>query len=103
MDKTTQGLKTLAEYMGLKAADKKSILDYEDDEVSIHSLTYDTSWDALVPVYSKIYCTEENLFNAKDAYNIVSRIDAYIKYDNKQAAFEAVVELVTLINKENGK
>jgi hypothetical protein len=100
LDKTTQGLKTLAEYMGLKASDKKSILDYEDNEVSIHSLTYNTSWDALVPLYAKA-CIDAQMYDIFTPLYV--KVWQAVDTDNKQLAFEAVVELVNLINKENGK
>lgn len=108
MDKTTQGLKTLAEYMGFEIAarynsttgDLTKVLISENNE--IEHLAYNTSWDALVPVYSKLYTTELLFVNSAQL-NLVEKYECAAKLNDPQAAFEAVVELVKLINKENGK
>lgn len=106
MDKTTQGLKTLAQYMG-ESPSTENLPTVWQKIIESHGIPlyypYNTSWDALVPVYAKLFSTEENLFNTEDAFRLTRKIDACIRTDAKQLAFEAVVELVTLINKENGK
>lgn len=85
MDKTTQGLKTLAEYMG-------------ENPNSGHIYKYNTSWDALVPVFVKWYNEADDIPNEGIGY--WRDYEEAHNTDNKQAAFEAVVELVELINKE---
>ena len=100
MDKTTQGLKLLAEYMGEMSVLEKLIDGWHPDYKP-----YNTSWDALVPVYAKV-CEymDKKPFVWYTGVIIIER--QYLKANrenNPQAAFEAVVELVNLINKENGK
>jgi hypothetical protein len=90
-EETKAGLKLLAEYM------------YGQHEFKIldQNKMYNTSWDALVPVYAKVYKQNVNKYVSKLH---IAAIDAYMvanTNNNPQAAFEAVVELVKLINKEN--
>lgn len=99
MDKTTQELKTLAEYMG-EMPNLPIISILWNDETIYPS--YNTSWDALVPVYAKVV-TELHKTNMADMGNVnLNRLEIEIAVvvDNKQRAFEAVVELVKIINKE---
>jgi hypothetical protein len=91
-EETKAGLKVLAEYMGYIVGD------LDKETVEEFGISYNTSWDALVPVYAKWY---------KESKNITETIIDYlgifynaIVNNNPQAAFEAVVELVKLINKE---
>lgn len=96
MDKTTQGLKTLAEYMGEKPHHSLSEKDYS------FCYKYNTSWDALVPVYAKaVEYAEIVLGLPSNSTDIICKYYKAHDTDNKQAAFEAVVELVNLIKKEN--
>jgi hypothetical protein len=91
-EETKAGLKLLAEYMGLKVGNVTI------DDAEEFGISYNTSWDALVPVYAKWYKEESNISEI-----IIDYIGIFyngIVNDNKQAAFEAVVELVKLINKE---
>jgi hypothetical protein len=82
-EETKAGLKLLAEYMG-----------YAETNINIERFSYNTSWDALVPVFSKaIY---ENY-----VIELAALVFAALRNNNPQAAFEAVVELVKIINKEN--
>lgn len=102
-EETKAGLKVLAEYMGLQACEKSSIVDYVDNEVSLHSLTYNTSWDALVPVYSKVMSYIKHKMHIRyspRAKAIDGNYIMFVKKNNPQAAFEAVVKLVKIINKE---
>ena len=100
MDKTTQGLKTLAEYMGEKPHHSLSEKDYS------FCYKYNTSWDALVQVYAKAVAEKDIITYHRSrsrAEFLTGKIYLCVKYNNPQAAFEAVVELVNLINKENNK
>lgn len=103
MDKTTQGLKTLAEYMGWKE-EAPNVYINKPHAKYISNFEYNTSWDALVPVYAKWNAEAANKeINRELYFNTLSLFDFCVETDNIQAAFEAVVELINLINKENGK
>jgi hypothetical protein len=95
-EETKAGLKLLADYMGEKPI---TICDVHEVKHLFYS-PYNTSWDALVPVYAKAMSQID--FNAPVEMERYYSDNYYIAHDtdNKQAAFEAVVELVKLI-KEN--
>jgi hypothetical protein len=104
-EETKAGLKLLAEYMGYEESTysvgggfgipaMKKGNDLKVLPLNPKDFPYNTSWDALVPVYAKARKEKPN-------FTINSVFTNSVKVDDKQAAFEAVVELVKLINKEN--
>jgi hypothetical protein len=99
-EETKAGLKLLAEYM-VERPHVQNLSENWGKCVRAYGLPdnypYNTSWDALVPVYAKAVGELDSLGIIAPSYVAIwSAVDT----DNKQAAFEAVVELVKLINKE---
>jgi len=88
-EETKAGLKLLAEYMG----EKPHVNEYPKETQHLFYKPYNTSWDALVPVFSK--AIHENY-----VMELAFTVFGALKENNPQAAFEAVVEIVELINKE---
>jgi len=65
--------------------------------ISPHDLKYHSSWDWLVPVYSKIMCQGEN-DDSDDIYNLQSDFENAIFNDRIGWAFNAIVEFLKLYN-----
>jgi hypothetical protein len=95
-EETKAGLKLLAEYMGWREV-SPDVYNKGIHSFYITDMCYNTSWDALVPVYAKA-CVELSKLDIATAHYVT--VWNAVDTDNKQAAFEAVVELVKLINKE---
>jgi hypothetical protein len=98
-EETKAGLKLLAEYMELEKLPK--YLQWISSTGYLLDLKYNKSWDWLIPVYA-IVLKDFNTWN-NDITAIQFRFLDAVKNRNIRIAFEAVVELVKLINKEKGK
>ena len=100
-EETKAGLKLLAEYMGVEINLNWTAEEWMNKYAVPLNLSYNTSWDALVPVYAKACSvTVKEGFYFKNTRPLVQKFEVATMVNNPQAAFEAVVELVKLINKE---